>query len=115
MKLLNLKRFSKLRELNKSLKKYSMLIMSGLFLFMKKEKMSNMVVYLVISLLGYMLLNNEKKNMKMQDKNEYYNSEDTNENENPLEDFFDTNEINDETDNEMNDENENSEENEENY
>jgi hypothetical protein len=114
MKLLNLKRFSKLRELNKSLKKYSMLIMSGLFLFMKKEKMSNMVVYLVISLLGYMLLNNEKKNMKMQDKNEYCNSEDTNENENHLEDFFDTNEINDETDNEMNDESENNEENNEN-
>jgi hypothetical protein len=117
MKLLNLKKkFSKLRELNKSLKKYSMLIMSGLFLFMKKEKMSKILPYLIISLIGFLFMNNEKKNMKMQDKNEFTNSQDSNENKNDdyLEDFYENKINNDETDNEDDESEENNNENEEN-
>ena len=63
----------KLKEINNSLKKYSMVIMSSLLLFMKKEKMSNILPYLIISLVGYLALGSKKKNSEMNDKNEYSN------------------------------------------
>ena len=81
MRLTNLKKkFSKLKlkEINNSLKKYSMVIMSSLLLFMKKEKMSNILPYLIISLIGYLALGSKKKNSEMNDKNEYSNLEKSN-------------------------------------
>ena len=43
----------KLQKLNNALKKYSSLILSSLFLFTKKENLSNVLLYSVMSLLGY--------------------------------------------------------------
>ena len=108
----------KLKELNKSLKKYSALVLGALVLFMKKEKSSNMIVYLICSLLGYMLMKKEKDNIKMKDYNQFLNKKNQDNDflneENKYNEENDINEENDnyknnETDNESDDEIENNE------
>ena len=113
----------KLKELNKSLKKYSALVFGALVLFMKKEKSTNMIIYLICSLLGYMLMNKEKENIKIKDFNKFLNENNNqNNNENSF-DYFNQDEenedeynkyYNNETDNESDNESDNDIENKEN-
>ena len=65
----------KLQKLNNALKKYSSLILSSLFLFTKKENLSNVLLYSVMSLLGYFLMKKENGLVKTKDWKEFINNE----------------------------------------
>merc|ERR1711880_11736 len=65
----------RLQKLNNALKKYSSLILSSLFLFTKKENLSNVLLYSVMSLLGYFLMKKENGIIKTKDWKEFINNE----------------------------------------
>merc|ERR1712065_120678 len=65
----------RLQKLNNALKKYSSLILSSLFLFTKKENLSNVLLYSIMSLLGYFLIKKENSTIKTKDWKEFINNE----------------------------------------
>lgn len=65
----------RLNKINSALKRYSSLILSSLFLFTKKDNLSNVLMYSVLSLLGYFLIKKNKNNIKTKDWKEFINNE----------------------------------------
>merc|ERR1711916_226917 len=65
----------RLQKMNSALKKYSSLILSSLFLFTKKENLSNILLYSIMSLLGYFLIKKDKNVVKTKDWKEFINNE----------------------------------------
>ena len=64
----------RLQKMN-SIKEICSLILSSLFLFTKKENLSNILLYSIMSLLGYFLIKKDKNVVKTKDWKEFINNE----------------------------------------
>ena len=67
----------KLSKINGALKKYSSLLLSSLLLLSKKDRMSNIMLYSLLAVLGVMFLDNKKgdKNIISKDWKEFINKQ----------------------------------------
>ena len=57
------------------MQKYSSLILSSLLLFTKKDNVTNVLFYSILSFLGYFMMNKSKNNIKNKDWKEFINNE----------------------------------------
>jgi hypothetical protein len=104
----------KLNKINNIVQKYSSLILSSLLLLSKKEKASNIILYSIISIIGYLFMN--KKNgdkdiiskdwkdfiNKQVNKNEDFSKSNTLENNDEDNDYYDNSSDDDEENNKEN-------------
>ena len=66
----------KLQKINNALKKYSSIMVSSLLLMSKKENLSNIIFYSIMSLLGYFMIKKDNdENVEQKDWKEFLNSE----------------------------------------
>ena len=52
----------KLDKINKTIKKYSSIILSSILILTKKDKVSSILLYLIISVIGFLFFNNDENN-----------------------------------------------------
>jgi hypothetical protein len=68
-------RLIRLQKINNVMQKYSSLILSSLLLLTKKDNLTNVLFYSILSFLGYFMMNKSKNNIKNKDWKEFINNE----------------------------------------
>lgn len=90
----------KLQKINSVFKKYSTLVMTSLLLLTKKEKIPNTVLYAIISIIGYLLLDQSTSTNKLRDWKDFIGDNKNNDkNDDKIDDFDDENNNSDDEEN----------------